>query len=557
VTPLGPPLHSGDRLGDFALIRQLGEGGMGIVYLAEDKRLGRQVAVKVIAPQLAHDREFQRRFEVEARSAAAIEHPNAVAIYSAGSLDDQLYIAMRYIEGTDLRRVLADGGALDPAPAVAIIADIAAALDAAHSAGLVHRDVKPGNILLSGVPGHGDAYLTDFGLTRGPHGGSEQLTGTGQWIGTLDYVAPEQMANERIDARTDVYALGCVLYEMLAGAVPFAGNDLQKVMAKANQPIPPLPRNPEFDSVIGRSTARDPDRRFRSAGDLARATRAALEGKTPQLTEQGVATGAAAAGLLESSPAEPPTRPLRDVAPQPPPPLDPPTRRMPISGDSPPGSHHRDRGGLSGRTAAVFGGSVVLAAGLIAGALIVSGKGGSDSRTVVNRATTTVAEASTPEQAPEAGVSTTTASSSAASPSTSDTSGYNVAVPPGWTQGESEKVARDGSYVENTWVSPAGDEEILIDQSAGEPSPPAESAEAISTDLESAEEPIYAVRDNVFKGGTPGSEIDFQASSGLRERSDFFFDRGGSGFAVLASAEDQATARSLIGPTVSSLHTTG
>jgi serine/threonine protein kinase len=553
------PVSPGQRLGDFEIVRALGEGGMGIVYLAEDRRLGRQVALKVIAPQLAHDTEFRQRFEAEARSAAAIEHPNAVSVYSAGEADGELYIAMRYVEGTDLRRVLGEQGALLPDAAVALLAEVAAALDAAHAAGLVHRDVKPGNILLAGEPGEGSALLTDFGLTRGRHGGSEQLTGTGQWIGTLDYVAPEQMANERIDARTDVYALGCVFYETLAGEVPFTGNDLQKVFAKANQTIPPLPGElADFDPVLARATERDPGRRYRSAGDLSLAASAALTGETPQLTEKGVATGAAAAGLLESS--SPPTR---RVPPAPPPrsPPDPPTKQMPVESTARRPAQAHDRGGLSGRTAAIIGGSVVLAAGLIASALIVSGGASkTTSRTVVDRGlTTTLSE---PTEAEASAEEPTIESERAPAATTSAaneffTSGYSVAVPSGWTQGESEKVARDGSYVENTWSSPSGDEELLIDQSAGEPAPPEESAEAIATDLQSAEEPIYATRDDVVKGGAVGSELDFEAKSGLRQRADFFFDRGDSGFAVLASAEDQATARSLIGPTVSSLRAEG
>ena len=533
-------VKAGDRLGEFTILRAIGEGGMGIVYLARDERLGRQVALKVIAPQLAHDPEFQKRFETEARSAAAIDHPNAVAVYSAGSLDGELYMAMRYVEGTDLRHLLADQGALDPARAVAILTDVAAALDAAHAAGLVHRDVKPGNVLLA-EPERRSAYLTDFGLTRGQHGGSEQLTGTGQWIGTLDYVAPEQMSNGRVDARTDVYALGCVFFEMLAGVVPFPGSDLQKVMAKANQTVPPLAgERSRFDPVIVRATNRDSGKRYRSAGDLARAARASLEGSEPQLTEQGVATGAAAAGMLEAAPATAPDSD-RIPAPRSADQADaerasaPPARwqRRPHGGDH--RRRRRPRRGTHRRRADP------------------RRQGGWRLANRRQPGTTTVAEtAPAPEASEEAATS-----SGAAEPSEFQTAGYSVAVPAGWTQTESEKVARDGSFVENIWASPAGDEEVLIDESAGEPAPPAESAEAIRTDLEAAEEPIYAARDDVYKGGTYGSEIDFQASSGLRERADFFFDRGGSGFAVLGSAEDQATARSLIGPVVSSLVTGG
>src|ERR1044072_6470462 len=178
-------LRPGERLGEFQVIRQLGKGGMGVVYLVRDERLGRQVALKVIAPDLANDREFQERFEAEARSAAAIEHPHAVPIYSAGSFDGNLFIAMRYIEGTDLREALAKSGPLTPVVAAAVVSEVSAALDAAHAAGFVHRDVKPANILLTGAPGGGTAFLTDFGLTRGLGAAPTQMTRTGQWIGAL------------------------------------------------------------------------------------------------------------------------------------------------------------------------------------------------------------------------------------------------------------------------------------------------------------------------------------------------------------------------------------
>jgi serine/threonine-protein kinase len=307
-------LRPGEHLGDFQVIRQLGKGGMGVVYLVLDERLGRRVALKVIAPDLAPDREFQERFEAEARSAAAIEHPNAVPIYSAGSADGMLFIAMRYIEGTDLREALAESGPLPPAAAAAVVYEVGAALDAAHAAGFVHRDVKPANILLTGTPGRGTAFLTDFGLTRGLGATQTQLTGTGQWIGTLDYVAPEQMAATRVDARTDIYSLGCVLYEMLTGSVPFTGDDMQKLWGKANKEPPPLSpagHSHPFDRILSRAIARDPDRRFRSAGDLGRAAATAAGTSGEALTERSVATGVAAAGLLEADPPPRSARPQR------------------------------------------------------------------------------------------------------------------------------------------------------------------------------------------------------------------------------------------------------
>jgi serine/threonine protein kinase len=155
----------GDSVGDFRILRQIGEGGMGVVFLARDERLERQVALKVVAPHLAEDQEFRQRFIAEARSAAAIDHPNVVTVYSSGMVDGTLYMAMKYVKGTDLRAALRDDGALDSETAVTILEEVGAALDAAHAEGMVHRDVKPANILLEGAPGRGTAYLTDFGLT--------------------------------------------------------------------------------------------------------------------------------------------------------------------------------------------------------------------------------------------------------------------------------------------------------------------------------------------------------------------------------------------------------
>ena len=188
-----------------------------------------------------------------------------------------------------------------------MIAEIAAALDAAHSTGMVHRDVKPANILLEGGPGNGSSYLTDFGLTKGGEQATGPLTGTGQWVGTIDYVAPEQIQSGRVDARTDVYALGCVLYETLTGAVPYSGNDMQKMWGHVNEPFPALESGPRMAptaslaAVIARATAKDPDDRFPSAGDLANAARAPLSGAPVEVPEHSVATGAAAAGLAETA----------------------------------------------------------------------------------------------------------------------------------------------------------------------------------------------------------------------------------------------------------------
>ena len=297
----GRGVHSGDQIGDFRITELIGKGGMGSVYLAEDLRLARRIALKVIEPSLAEDPGFRRRFEAEARSAAAIEHPNVVAIFSAGSADGVLYLAMRYVEGEDLDRRLISGP-VTPDQALPVLTGVAAALDAAHEAGLVHRDVKPANILLEGAGPLPRVFLTDFGLTRRAEAAATRLTQTGELIATLDYAAPEQIQTGWIDARTDVYALGCVLYRMLSGSLPYPGTATQKMWKIVNEPLPSLPEGmTDLDRVIARATAKDPSARFPSAGDLAAAASQAILGRRPGLSQGSVATGAAASGYQDAS----------------------------------------------------------------------------------------------------------------------------------------------------------------------------------------------------------------------------------------------------------------
>ena len=195
-----------------------GEGGMGRVYRATQMALKRQVALKLIVPELADDPDFRVRFERESELTASIEHPNVIPVYEAGEADGRLFIAMRWVEGTDLRSVISSEGRLDPNRAVAIVEQIAAALDAAHRGGLVHRDVKPANVMLTTTHGEEHVYLTDFGLTKRA-ASATALTQTGQFVGTPDYMSPEQIKGERADARADVYALGCLLFHALTGRV--------------------------------------------------------------------------------------------------------------------------------------------------------------------------------------------------------------------------------------------------------------------------------------------------------------------------------------------------
>ena len=214
----------GTIVGAYRVDSIIGRGGMGIVYLAEHLRLRRVVALKILAPELADTPGFRERFERESQLAASLDHPNVITVHDAGEHGGMLFLAMRYIEGSDLATVLASIGRLAPAQAVDVVSQVADALDAAHRLGLVHRDVKPGNILMSpgARPDGGDmAYLGDFGLTKRTQT-AFPLTGSGEFLGTIDYVAPEQIEGRPVDGRCDQYALGCVLFQFLTGHVPFS-----------------------------------------------------------------------------------------------------------------------------------------------------------------------------------------------------------------------------------------------------------------------------------------------------------------------------------------------
>ncbi|MFF4318849.1 protein kinase [Streptomyces sp. NPDC001568] len=278
--PSGLP---GRRIAGYLVEDEIGRGGMAVVYRARDLRLDRTVALKVLAPELARNDAFRGRFAHESKVAAAIDHPHIVPVFEAGEAEGLLYIAMRYVAGQDLRALLDRTGPL-PMPTVARIAgQVASALDAAHAHDLVHRDVKPGNILVAeGTDGdHPEhVYLTDFGLTKK----SLSLTGfttVGQFVGTLDYVAPEQISGKPVDGRCDVYGLGCVVHEMLTGGPPFRrDDDLALLWAHQYDPPPPpseerpeLP--PEVDAVLAKALAKSPEDRWDGCLDFIAALRAA------------------------------------------------------------------------------------------------------------------------------------------------------------------------------------------------------------------------------------------------------------------------------------------
>jgi YVTN family beta-propeller protein len=254
---------------------------MGAVYRAEDLRLGRKVALKLLAPELAENERFRERFLRESQLAASLDHPNIVPIYAAGETDGQLYLAMRYVEGYDLRALLAREGRLEPGRALALLEQIADALDAAHERGLIHRDVKPGNVLIAERSGREHCYLADFGLTK-QTASISGLTGTGELVGTVAYVSPEQIRGEAVDGRADVYALGCVLYECLAGASPFAREtEVATLWAHVNDAPPALSASRpelggEIDAVLARALAKTPAERPATCGELVASARSAL-----------------------------------------------------------------------------------------------------------------------------------------------------------------------------------------------------------------------------------------------------------------------------------------
>src|SRR5260370_6662540 len=279
----GPPMV-GDAFAGYRLRAGLGRGGMSVVYQAENPRLGSVMALKVLAPELAADDAFRARFLEESRIAAPLNHPNAIPIYDTGSSRGLLYIAMRSVAGTDLRQMIKKRGRVLPATAVFLLAQAARALDAAHRQGLVHRDVKPGTLLIERGSDDADpdhVYLADFGITK--HAMSRSgLTSTGQFLGTIDYVAPEQIRGTSVLGQADQYSLGCVLYECLTGRVPFE-KDLDAAIIWAHvEQTPTMPTAlrpelpPEVDEVFSRVLAKQPGDRYGSCREFIDAARVAL-----------------------------------------------------------------------------------------------------------------------------------------------------------------------------------------------------------------------------------------------------------------------------------------
>jgi Protein kinase domain len=293
-------LAAGSRIAGYTIEQQIGRGGMAVVYRASDGRLNRPVALKILAPEFASDEGFRQRFIREMRAAAAVDHPNIVPVFDAGEADGELFIAMRYVSGQDVRTLLAAERRLPAARVAHLTAQAASALDEAHSRGLVHRDVKPGNMLLgSGQADH--LYLSDFGLSK-QLVSSAPLTLTGQFLGTLDYMAPEQIEGRDVDGRTDLYALACTAFEMLTGEPPFRRDQGLAVMwAQVSAPAPSLRAlrpdlPPAVDQVVARALAKSPDDRYRSCTEFARALAAACDPGRSQAAGQAHRAAAAPTG---------------------------------------------------------------------------------------------------------------------------------------------------------------------------------------------------------------------------------------------------------------------
>jgi serine/threonine-protein kinase len=293
----------GTQVAGYSIESVLGRGGMGVVYLARQHSPDRRVALKLINPAFVGDDAFRRRFLRESVAAAAIDHPHILPVYDAGESEGVLFMAMRLVDGQDLREILRVSERLETERVLAIIGQVGGALDAAHGRGLVHRDVKPGNILVAHQPEADDTdfcYLTDFGVSVWTTSSAATMTTAGHMVGSANYAAPEQIEGRRVDARADVYSLGCVLYECLTGSVPFAGRSGPGILFAHLHEEPPRPSSlwpvlpPAVDDVVGRALEKQPDDRFASCRDLTLELRAALVGAASAPATEAPATGAAA-----------------------------------------------------------------------------------------------------------------------------------------------------------------------------------------------------------------------------------------------------------------------
>src|SRR4051794_13391370 len=402
-----PLISAGSIVAGYRIESVAGQGGMGVVYRATQLALGRPVALKLIATELAHDVSFRQRFQRESQIAASIDHPNVIPVYEAGEADGSLFLAMRYVDGTDLAALVGREERLAPARAVRILAQIAAGLDAAHRRGLVHRDVKPANVLLADEDEH--VYLTDFGLTKRTTSRAA-LTRTGMFVGTLDYCAPEQIRGEPSDGRADIYALGCVLFRCLAGEAPYErDSDVAKMYAHLNDPAPgasPLVSDGRaaLDKVIARPRAREPAERYAPAGEFARAALTAVSAPPP-------APAAAPAPLAPLTPAPAPVvSAAAPVAPSSGSNGKPPEDDSTVEDEEPlpwPQRHRKLVGGTLGTVfAAGLAAAVLAASGVLGGGDGAADKGATAAARPTATATATPAATAAPAQSQAKAVAT-------------------------------------------------------------------------------------------------------------------------------------------------------
>jgi serine/threonine-protein kinase len=535
-------LAQGQLLADFEILSVAGTGGMGVVYRATQRSLGRVVALKVIRDEIARMPEYRERFLREARLAAAINHPHVVSVYDVGDEYDQLFLALQWIDGEDLKRLIERSGALAPDRAVAIASQLAGALDVLHGeAGMVHRDVKPANVLVRQVGGRDHAYLTDFGVAK-PADGGEQLTQTGLVVGTAGYLAPEQIMGEEPGPRSDLYALGCVFFEALTGKPPFqAKNELALRWAHANDPRPTassvLPALGErYNQFFAVALAVDPQQRFRSGADFVNALDLAQDRQASIETEVG------------------PLPPHARTAIGPPTPLPPRTHTptpAPIYpgygyATPPPAYQQQSR---SGSPLALIVLGIVALAGIVIGALAAGGVFSRAAQTAAAAATVTQSASpagpsplSTTTQSPTTQTTTTSTPSPAADPSTGTFSGhaFSISYPSGWSIEDAEKPESYGT--DTTFVSPSDPNMILrVDVQANPPtSDPMAAAQPVINQLQ--QEPGYSQIDlsrTTFEG-FPAVHWEFtvEESGELLQKEDVFFTdtANGDSVAVLTAA---------------------
>jgi serine/threonine-protein kinase len=380
----------GDDYAGYRLESLVGSGGMSIVYQARHLALDRTVALKLLSPELSGDESFRERFLRESRLAASLDHPNVIPIYEAGETDGAFFIAMRFVAGRDLKTMLKQEGPLDGPRTSAIISQVAGALEAAHTKGLVHRDVKPANVLVAsgqGTDGGDHVYLSDFGVVK--QRASQPLTKTGVFVGTADYASPEQIEGKDLDGRADVYSLGCVLYECLTGA-PAYDRDSEVALMYAHLLEPPptvsdkrpdLP--PEIDGVLAKGMAKNRDERYASPTELAVATRQALAPQAPQATGAGRGeTVMSSPGTVLSDTPAPPTPAPAGAAAEP--------AGPPAAEGAPPAPAGMPAGRK--RTLVIAGIVALLVAAGIAAAVLTSGddSSGSPTTTGAGEATTLI-----------------------------------------------------------------------------------------------------------------------------------------------------------------------